>query len=77
MMDSQQRTTKEREKLRLKLEAEAERAAASEKQRKALETKLTSMQEKLMKGGELLDKAAKQEALLRCAFFLSFFLSRG
>jgi len=67
VLDSQTRTAKEREKLRAKLVAEASRAAASEKQRTALEAKLQSMQAKLIKGGELLDKAAKQEAMLRRA----------
>lgn len=67
VLDSQNRTTKEREKLRQKLDAEADRAAHSEKQRLTLEKKLQSMQEKLMQGGKLLDKAAKQEAMLRRA----------
>ena len=67
VIDSQTRTTKEHEKLRQKLDAEAGRAAHSEKQRILLERKLRSMQEKLMQGGRLLDKAAKQEAMLRRA----------
>ena len=67
VLDSQTRTTKEREKLKQKLDAEADRAAHSEKQRLTLEKKLQSMQEKLMQGGKLLDKAAKQEAMLRRA----------
>lgn len=67
VLDSQSRSSKEREKLRQKLEAEAERVAQSEKQRVALEKKLKSMEEKLIQGGKLLDKAAKQEATLRRA----------
>merc|ERR1719337_626546 len=67
VLDSQTRTTKEQEKLRQKLGAEANRAAQSEKQRCVLEEKLKSMQEKLMRGGKLLDRAAKQEAMLRRA----------
>ena len=53
--------------MKQKLDAEADRAAHSEKQRLTLEKKLQSMQEKLMQGGKLLDKAAKQEAMLRRA----------
>lgn len=67
VIESQTRTTKEHEKLRQKLDAEAGRTAQSEKQRILLERKLRSMQEKLMQGGRLLDKAAKQEAMLRRA----------
>ena len=67
VLDSQTRTTKEQEKLRQRLGAEANRAAQSEKQRCVLEEKLKSMQEKLMRGGKLLDRAAKQEAMLRRA----------
>lgn len=67
VLDSQTRTTREQEKLRQKLEEETGRAAHSEKQRLALEKRLRSMQEKLMQGGKLLDKAAKQEARLRRA----------
>ncbi|KAJ8607170.1 hypothetical protein CTAYLR_007347 [Chrysophaeum taylorii] len=67
VLDSQSRSSKERDKLQQKLEAEAEKAAHAEKQRRALEKKLKSMEEKLVGGKNLLDKAAKQEAMLRRA----------
>jgi len=67
ILDTQTRTTKERERLRQKLETEVDRAANSEKQRLVLEKKLRLIQAKLMQGGRFLDKAAKQEAVLRRA----------
>jgi len=59
------KSQEEREKLkaRLKKEAEARKSMANEKA--ALFEKLQAMQAKLVQGGEMLDKAAEQEAILR------------
>ncbi|KAK7235943.1 microtubule motor protein [Aureococcus anophagefferens] len=60
-------TEEEREKLRADLvRQELERKRASEKKR-SLAAKLKGMEAKLLKGGQMLDKAATQEAELRKA----------
>ena len=60
-------TEEERERLRADLvRQELERKRASERKR-ALAAKLKGMEAKLLKGGQMLDKAARQEAELRDA----------
>ncbi len=66
-LERQAATEGERERLRADLvRQETERKRASERKR-ALAAKLKGMENKLLKGGQLLDKAATQEAELRTA----------
>lgn len=53
--------------LQAALDREAEDRRLLEAQQKSLQDKLRGMEEKLIKGGEVLTKASKQEALLRKA----------
>ena len=65
--ERQAATEEERERLRADLvRQETERKNASQRKR-ALAAKLKGMENKLLKGGQLLDKAATQEAELRKA----------
>mmetsp|Transcript_19778 Transcript_19778/g.68112 ORF Transcript_19778/g.68112 Transcript_19778/m.68112 type:complete len:758 (+) Transcript_19778:214-2487(+) len=67
LLEQQAETEEEREQLRADLvRHELERKRASEKKR-ALAAKLRGMEAKLLKGGQMLDMAAKQEAELRSA----------
>jgi len=67
ILERQAETEEEREKLRADLvRQELERKRASEKKR-SLAAKLKGMEAKLLKGGQMLDKAATQEAELRKA----------
>ena len=66
-LERQAATEEERERLRADLlRQEAERKEASQRKRQ-LAAKLKGMENKLLKGGQLLDKAATQEAELRKA----------
>ena len=66
-LERQAATEEERERLRADLvRQETERKNASQRKR-ALAAKLKGMENKLLKGGQLLDKAATQEAELRKA----------
>eukprot|EP00981_Chlorochromonas_danica_P013799 scaffold6861_cov248-Ochromonas_danica.AAC.2 len=67
LIDQQSRTAQERAELQAALDREAEDRRLLESQQKALQDKLRGMEEKLIKGGEVLTKASKQEALLRKA----------
>lgn len=60
-------TTKERKMLEAKLDEESKARTEMEKQRRDLQKKLQDMEAQLMIGGEIADKAAKQEAALRKA----------
>lgn len=63
----QSQTTQERKMLEAKLDEESKARSKMEVQRRTLQQKLQDMEAQLMIGGEIADKAAKQEALLRKA----------
>jgi len=67
LLDQQNQTEEERQALREKLEKESKTRMDMENQRLALQNKLKAMEEKLIVGGEIATKAAKQEAELRQA----------
>jgi kinesin family protein 3/17 len=67
LLDQQNQTEEERQALREKLEKESKTRMDMENQRLGLQNKLKAMEEKLMVGGEMATKAAKQEAELRQA----------
>eukprot|EP01034_Spumella_vulgaris_P022225 gene22225-28339_t len=67
LIDQQSRTAQERGELQAALDREAEDRKTIEAQKKALQEKLRLTEEKLIKGGEVISKAAKQESLLRKA----------
>ncbi len=67
LRDEQNQTSKERKVLEAKLDEESKARSEMEEQRRALQRKLQDMEAELMIGGEIADKAAKQEALLRKA----------
>ena len=67
LLRQQNKTVEEREQLKARLNKEAAAREAIFQERLAMQEKLSAMQEKLIQGGEMLDKAAKQEALLRRA----------
>ena len=67
LIDQQSRTAQERGELQAALDREAEDRAVMEDQKTKLATKLKMMEEKLIKGGEVISKASKQEAKLRKA----------
>ncbi len=67
LMQQQNQTEEERQALREKLEKESKARVEMENQRLALQNKLKAMEEKLIVGGEMANKAAKQEAELRQA----------
>ncbi|GMH64629.1 hypothetical protein TL16_g04008 [Triparma laevis f. inornata] len=67
LLDQQNQTEEERQALREKLEKESKARMDMENQRLGLQNKLKAMEEKLIVGGEMANKAAKQEAELRQA----------
>ena len=67
LIDEQSQTTKERKILEAKLDEESKVRSEMEEQRRTLQQKLQDMEAQLMIGGEISDKAVKQEAQLRKA----------
>ena len=67
LLTQQNQTEEERQALREKLAKESEARVEMESQRVGLQNKLKAMEEKLIVGGEMASKAAKQEAELRQA----------
>jgi len=67
LIDQQSRTAQERSELQAALDREAEDRGKVEEQKVKLTAKLKMMEEKLIKGGEVISKASKQEAKLRKA----------
>lgn len=67
LIDQQSRTAQERAELQAALDQEAEDRTKIEDQKSKLTAKLKMMEEKLIKGGEVISKASKQEAKLRKA----------
>eukprot|EP01084_Bolivina_argentea_P292642 503133_1 len=61
------RSAEERETLKQRLQSEAEERHQAEKVKSQLQAKLHDMEEKLIQGGKILDKASLQEAELRQA----------
>lgn len=64
---AQNETTRERKMLEAKLDEESKVRTEIDKQRVTLQRKLQDMEAQLMIGGEIVDKAAKQDAALRKA----------
>ena len=64
---AQSKSEIDRKNLEEKLKRESDQAAQASKAKKALQKKLKAMEEKLLIGGQLMSKAAKQEAELRRA----------
>ena len=67
LIDQQSRTAQERAELQAALDREAHDRRVIEEQKAKLAAKLKMMEEKLIKGGEVISKASKQEAQLRKA----------
>jgi len=67
LIEQQSRTAQEREELQAAFSKEAEDRKKLEEQKSSLNAKLKQMEEKLIKGGEMISKASKQEAMLRKA----------
>ncbi|CAM9722802.1 unnamed protein product [Chrysoparadoxa australica] len=67
LLDAHARTAEERKALQERLEKEAEEKRKIEQGKRQLQAKLSAMEEKLIQGGEIMDKAARQEAELRQA----------
>ena len=67
LIDQQSRTAQERSELQAALDREAQDRQVIEEQKATLAAKLKMMEEKLIKGGEVISKASKQEAQLRRA----------
>jgi len=67
ILEQQKGTEEEQQALREKLEKESKARTEVENQRLGLQNKLKAMEEKLIVGGEIATKAAKQEAELRRA----------
>lgn len=67
LIDQQSRTAQERAELQALLDREAEEKKLMEEQKTKLQSKLKMMEEKLIKGGEVISKASQQEAALRKA----------
>ncbi len=67
LIDQQSRTAQERAELQAALDREAEDRKKMEDQKTQLADKLKMMEEKLIKGGEVISKASKQESMLRKA----------
>jgi kinesin family protein 3/17 len=67
LIDQQSRTAQERAELQALLDREAEEKKLMEEQKSKLQSKLKMMEEKLIKGGEVISKASQQEAALRKA----------
>ena len=67
LLNKHNETAVERRCLQQKLQEESRARTAIESQRQALQEKLKEMEEKVIIGGEIADKAARQEAALRKA----------
>jgi len=67
LIDQQSRTQAEREELQAAFARESEDRRALEEQKANLSAKLKQMEEKLIKGGEVISKASKQEMQLKKA----------
>jgi len=67
LLDDHSKTAEERKALEDRLNAEQEQREKMEAQKQALVAKMNQMKQKLIVGGEMMDKAAKQEAQLRRA----------
>ena len=67
LINQQSRTAQERAELQALLDREAEEKDKAEAQRREMTKKLQLMEQKLLKGGEVISKASKQEAMLRKA----------
>ena len=65
IVEEQAKTEKEKLELRAKLELENAKKQKAADAQVAMAAKLKSMEQKLLQGGEILSKAAKQEAMLR------------
>lgn len=65
LIDQQSRTVAERQELQAALDREAEDRRRMETQQRSLTDKLRAMEEKLIKGGEVISKVNQQEARLR------------
>lgn len=65
LLERQSRTEEERATLEQQLLEKAEAKETLEKDRQSMLSQLSSMEEKLIVGGKIMDKAAKQEAELR------------
>jgi kinesin family protein 3/17 len=67
LIEQQSRTAQERAELQKLFDLEAEDRKRIEEQKQKLQSKLKMMEEKLIKGGEVISKASQQEAMLRKA----------
>jgi len=67
LIEQQSRTAQERAELQKLFDREAEDRQRIEEQKQKLQSKLKMMEEKLIKGGEVISKASQQEAMLRKA----------
>ena len=67
LIEQQSATAQERAELEAALNREAEDRTRIEVQKQQLNAKLKQMEEKLIRGGEIMSKASKQEAMLRKA----------
>jgi len=67
LIEQQSATAQERAELEAALNREAEDRTRIEVQEQQLNAKLKQMEEKLIRGGEIMSKASKQEAMLRKA----------
>ena len=67
LLSEQNQTSQQRKLLEAKLDEESKVRFEMEKQRRVLQEKLQDMEAQLMIGGEIADKASKQEAALRKA----------
>ena len=67
LINQQSRTAQERAELQQALDREAEDRSKIEDQKREMTKKLQLMEQKLLKGGEVISKASKQEAMLRKA----------
>ena len=67
LINQQSRTAQERAELQQALDREAQDRELIEKQKSEMTKKLQLMEQKLLKGGEVISKASKQEAMLRKA----------
>ncbi|CEG49157.1 kinesin-like protein [Plasmopara halstedii] len=65
LLAAQSRTEEEREQLERELEAQAQQKKAMAKQKDDMVNQLEALEHKLISGGRVLDKAAKQERKLR------------
>ncbi|KAG1713327.1 hypothetical protein DVH05_001114 [Phytophthora capsici] len=65
LLAAQSRTEEEREQLERELQSQAQQKEAMSKQKDEMVTQLEALEHKLISGGRVLDKAAKQERQLR------------